>query len=116
MEQTDLAPPPIIDSDEAEARARAFAALGSVPRLTILRILVRAGEPGLSVGVLGERLGITGSTLSHHIAALVRAGLVAQARQGRSLICCARFDAVRELTDFLISECCRDVAEGEGSR
>nr|WP_285674831.1 metalloregulator ArsR/SmtB family transcription factor [Limibaculum sp. NKW23] len=91
---------------------RAFAALGSVPRLMILRILVRAGEGGLAVGALGERLGITGSTLSHHIAALVRAGLIEQIRHGRSLICRARFDEVRDLADYLISECCRDEAGG----
>jgi len=97
---------------EPEDAAAAFAALGSPVRLAILRVLVRAGQPGLSVGALQDRLGMAGSTLSHHLRALIDAGLLEQRREGRSLICGARYDRVRALSEFLLSECCED--EGRG--
>lgn len=89
--------------------AGAFAALGSEQRLSVLRTLVRAGPNGLSIGDLGNRTGVTGSTLTHHMKILATAGLVAQVRQGRSIICAAvAFDEVQSLTNFLLTECCAD--------
>lgn len=91
--------------------ASAFAALGSEQRLSVLRTLVRAGPDGLSIGELGARCGVTGSTLTHHVKILSSAGLVTQARQGRSIICAAvAFDTVQGLSDFLLKECCADSA------
>ena len=93
--------------------ASAFAALGSEQRLSVLRTLVRAGAEGLSIGELGERCGVTGSTLTHHVKILAQAGLVTQARQGRSIICAAvAYDQVRTLSNFLLSECCADARDG----
>lgn len=91
--------------------AEAFAALGSEVRLAILRALVRAGEAGLSVGALQDRLAIAGSTLSHHLRALIAAGVLEQTRDGRTLICRARYDRIRQLAGFLVSECCADAIE-----
>ncbi|MEL6689190.1 MAG: helix-turn-helix transcriptional regulator [Pseudomonadota bacterium] len=103
MKQTDLS-----DSRLAEVASN-FAALGSEQRLTVLRALVRAGEDGLPIGVLGERTGVTGSTLTHHVRILTQAGLVQQVKQGRSIICAAvAYDEVRALSNFLLSECCAD--------
>ncbi|WP_299151205.1 metalloregulator ArsR/SmtB family transcription factor [uncultured Tateyamaria sp.] len=91
--------------------ASAFAALGSEQRLSVLRTLVRAGPEGLSIGALADRTGITGSTLTHHVKILSTAGLVTQARQGRSIICAAvAFDEVESLSRFLLTECCADGA------
>lgn len=105
----------LFDDAEAEAAAAAFAALGAPPRLAILRALVRAGPAGLAVGRLGARLGIPASTLSHHIAALVRAGLIEQSRDGRSLLCQACFDRVEALAAYLLRECCRDAPDARGT-
>jgi ArsR family transcriptional regulator len=92
----------------AQAAAR-FAALGSEQRLAVLRTLVRAGTAGLSIGELGARCGVTGSTLTHHMKILAEAGLVTQTRAGRSIICAAvAYDQVRSLSDFLLSECCTE--------
>ncbi|MBY5933917.1 helix-turn-helix domain-containing protein [Tateyamaria omphalii] len=89
--------------------AAAFAALGSEQRLSVLRTLVRAGPDGLSIGALGQRTGVTGSTLTHHVKILASAGLVTQARHGRSIICAAvAFGEVQDLADFLLTECCAD--------
>ena len=91
--------------------ASTFAALGSEQRLHVLRILVRAGPAGLSIGELGQRSGVTGSTLTHHMKILSAANLVRQERQGRSIICAAAaYDEMEGLVTFLLSECCADCA------
>lgn len=93
-----------------EIAASAFAALGSEQRLTVLRALVRAGPEGLRMGELGERSGVTGSTLTHHLKILAGAGLVTQEKRGRSIIVgAADYEQMRALSDFLLSECCADV-------
>ena len=94
---------------DLEVAASTFAALGSEQRLAVLRCLVRAGTDGLSIGELGQRTGVTGSTLTHHMKILAQAGLVTQEKQGRSIICAAvAFDEVRALSAFLLRECCAD--------
>lgn len=95
-----------------EVAASAFAALGSEQRLAVLRALVRAGTEGLSIGELGQRVGISGSTLTHHMKILTQAGLARQVRDGRRIICAAAsYDEVRRLSSFLLRECCADATE-----
>lgn len=91
---------------EIEQAATRCAELGNTTRLSIFRLLVKAGEDGLPVGTIQESLGVPGSTLTHHIQRLVRVGLIKQRRQSRILYCVPQFDAIRELTDYLVSECC----------
>ncbi|WP_380053837.1 ArsR/SmtB family transcription factor [Falsihalocynthiibacter sp. SS001] len=89
--------------------ASTFAALGSEQRLEVLRSLVRAGPNGVSIGTLGERSGVTGSTLTHHLKILTQAGLVTQKKQGRSIICAAAaYSEMKKLADYLLRECCAD--------
>ncbi|MCI4664236.1 MAG: metalloregulator ArsR/SmtB family transcription factor [Neomegalonema sp.] len=90
--------------------AQAFAALGSEPRLDVIRALVRAGPEGLTVGELLEKIDAAPSTLTHHLKFLAAAGLLSQERRGRSQVCRADFDAVEALAQFLTRECCRDRA------
>ncbi len=95
-----------------ERAASTFAALGSEQRLIVLRTLVRAGEEGLNIGTLGERSGVAGSTLTHHMKILTQAGLVQQAKQGRQIICiAAAYDELHALSDFLLQECCADAGQ-----
>ncbi|MEL6206531.1 MAG: metalloregulator ArsR/SmtB family transcription factor [Pseudomonadota bacterium] len=92
-----------------EVAASAFAALGSEQRLGVLNALVRAGPEGLSIGELGARCGVTGSTLTHHLKILSQAGLIRQEKRGRSIICAgAAVERIEALTDFLLRECCAD--------
>lgn len=93
--------------DIALAASR-LAALGNPTRLRLYRLLVRAGDPGLSVGQIQERLGIPGSTLSHHCRALVLVDLIQQERVGTSLICRTNYPVMRGLIDDLALECCAD--------
>ena len=93
---------------DAGVAANAFAVLGSDVRLSILRLLVRAGNEGTPVGSLQARLGIAASTLSHHLRAMTQAGVVVQERDGRVLNCRANYDLISDLAAFLLEECCVD--------
>ncbi|USE36662.1 helix-turn-helix transcriptional regulator [Endozoicomonas sp. SCSIO W0465] len=88
--------------------AKALKELGHPSRLGIYKRLVRSGHHGLPVGTLQKELEIPGSTLSHHISALVSVGLVQQKRDGRTLYCIAQFDTFNKVMEFLSEECCVD--------
>jgi DNA-binding transcriptional ArsR family regulator len=104
---------PILDMDLTVA-ASTFAALGSEQRLGVMRTLVRAGPEGLTIGELGKRSGVTGSTLTHHMKILAAAGLVTQIKQGRSIICAAvAMEEIQALSQFLLKECCADCSTTE---
>jgi ArsR family transcriptional regulator, arsenate/arsenite/antimonite-responsive transcriptional repressor len=94
---------PLMKLDDAAARLEA---LGNPTRLKIYRTLVRAGEEGMAVGRLQERLDIAASTLSHHLKALIGVGLVTQTREGTTLICNASYDEMHGLIDYMVAECC----------
>ncbi len=96
------------DSLTADAAARAFSAIGSETRLDVLRVLVRAGPPGLSVGEIQERLGTAASTLTHHLKFLAAAELIQSHKSGRVITNVANFDRLGALARFLLSECCSD--------
>ena len=72
---------------QQELAAKRLAELGHSTRLGIFRHLVRGAPGGCPVGDVQRTLGIPGSTLTHHIARLVSAGLVEQHRDGRILYC-----------------------------
>jgi DNA-binding transcriptional ArsR family regulator len=91
-----------------EQAASQLEALGNPTRLNIYRILVRAGDEGLPVGGVQEKLGIPASTLSHHFKRLMDTGLVSQERQATTLICRARYPAMQALIGYLADECCAD--------
>ncbi|MEN8195088.1 MAG: metalloregulator ArsR/SmtB family transcription factor [Pseudomonadota bacterium] len=90
--------------------------LGHPNRLEIFRLLVRAGRGGLAVGDIQRHLGIPASTLTHHIAQLVSAGLVQQTREGRVLRCTAGYERIEDIVAALTAECCSGVpVETEGA-
>lgn len=91
-----------------EEAAQGFAACGSEPRLAVLRLLVRAGAGGLTVGEVQERSGLPASTLAHHLGFLAAGGLVEQERRGRTVINRAAYGRLEALAAFLLEECCVD--------
>ncbi len=93
-----------------ETAAQGFAAMGSEARLQVLRVLVRAGEPGLTVGDIQDRTGIAPSTLAHHLKFMAGAGLVSQQKVGRTTWNRAQFDVLHRLADFILDECCADTS------
>jgi DNA-binding transcriptional ArsR family regulator len=85
--------------------AKAFAALAQETRLEVLCSLIREGPAGLAAGVLGERLGVAGPTLSFHLKELAAAGLIRSRKEGRSVIYAADYGGLRAFIDFLMAEC-----------
>lgn len=94
-------------NDAAVARfADMFAAMGTEPRLRIVRLLLAAHPAGLVAGDLGSKLDLPPSTLSHHLDRLKREGVVRARRDGTFLWYTANTAALEELLRFLYAECC----------
>ena len=94
-----------------DVAATALDALGNPVRLEVYRTLIRAGRPGLSIGEVQARVGgVPRSTLAHHLSKLVTAGLVAQRKDGASVISHANYVTMEALVSFLTEECCADEA------
>jgi len=91
-----------------EHAAKQLEALGNPTRLAIYRFLIRHGHDGCPVGNIRKKLDIPASTLSHHIAKLVYAGLITQERDSRSLYCRADFTNMDALMTFLVRNCCTE--------
>ena len=94
-------------TEEQVARfADMFSALGTEPRLRIMRLLLSAHPDGMVVGDIIAELGITASTLSHHLDKLKNEDLVKVQRESTFLRYSANTDALQELLGFLYAECC----------
>jgi len=94
-------------TEEQVARfADMFSALGTEPRLRIMRLLLSAHPVGMVVGDIINELEITASTLSHHLDKLKNEDLVKVRREGTYLWYSANADALQELLGFLYAECC----------
>lgn len=91
---------------QSQLAVSALAALAHEHRLAIFRLLVQVGPDGRPAGVIAEMLGLPASSLSFHLAHLLRAGLIEQRRESRSLIYSADFDAMNGLVGFLTENCC----------
>lgn len=92
---------------EIKTSVEALAALAHESRLTVFRALVQQGPQGLKPGDLAAACCIPDSTLSFHLAHLLRAGLVSRRREGRTLIYAAEFATVNALIGYLMENCCR---------
>jgi ArsR family transcriptional regulator, arsenate/arsenite/antimonite-responsive transcriptional repressor len=83
-----------------------FAALSQPTRLDAFRLIVRHEPEGLRAGEVARLLEVPQNTMSTHLAILARAGLVSAERQSRAIIYRAAIDRVREITSFLVTDCC----------
>jgi len=83
-----------------------LSAMGTEPRLRIMRLLLSAHPEGMVVGEIGEELEIPNSTLSHHLEKLKNEGLVSVEREGTFLRYRANTEGLQELLGFLYAECC----------
>jgi DNA-binding transcriptional ArsR family regulator len=86
--------------------AAMFQALGTEPRLRILRLLLSAHPEGLVVGDIQTELSIPNSTLSHHLEKLKNEDLVRVRRDSTFLWYTANTQALEALLGFLYAECC----------
>ncbi len=93
-------------SDQIPKYADMLSAMGTEPRLRIMRLLLSAHPDGLVVGDIQEELDIPNSTLSHHLDKLRNEDLVRVRRESTYLRYTANTDSLQELLSFLYSECC----------
>jgi len=92
--------------DDVARYADMFSALGTEPRLRIVRLLLSAHPEGMVVGDIQSELEIPHSTLSHHLEKLKNEGLVTVRREGTYLWYAADTETLRGLLGFLYAECC----------
>lgn len=83
-----------------------FSAMGTEPRLRIMRMLLSAHPEGLVASDVSKELGISASNLSHHLEKLRNEDLVKVRRNGTYLWYSANAEALQELLGFLYAECC----------
>lgn len=84
----------------------ALSALAQPTRLDTFRLLVRTEPEGVAAGELARLMDVPQNTMSTHLAILTRAGLITGERQSRSILYRANLDGFRELTLFLLKDCC----------
>jgi ArsR family transcriptional regulator, arsenate/arsenite/antimonite-responsive transcriptional repressor len=90
----------------------ALGALAHTYRLAIYRLLVERGPEGMPAGAIAENVGLVPSSLTFHLQALQRAGLISQVRASRQLIYSADYTAMNGLVGYLTDKCC--AASGQG--
>ncbi|HRK04714.1 MAG TPA: metalloregulator ArsR/SmtB family transcription factor [Chlorobiota bacterium] len=81
-------------------------ALAHETRLSIFRMLVQAGQEGLTVGTIGDAIRIPPASLSFHLKELSIAGLVDVRRSGRYLYYSAEYMTMNGLISYLTENCC----------
>src|SRR5687768_7100088 len=84
----------------------ALSALSHESRLAAFRHLVQAGDAGLAVGELRDRLGLPPATLTAHLNVLRAAELVTDQREGRVIRVRAHYERMNALLAFLTENCC----------
>lgn len=84
----------------------ALSALAQSTRLDTFKLLVKHEPYGVPAGELARMLDVPQNTMSAHLATMSRAGLVKSERQSRSIIYRADIEAFRNLTLFMIKDCC----------
>jgi DNA-binding transcriptional ArsR family regulator len=95
-----------VDPEHITRYADMLGAMGTEPRLRIMRLLLSAHPEGMVVGEISSELDIPNSTLSHHLDKLKNEDLVKVRRDGTFLWYTASTDALQELLGFLYAECC----------
>jgi ArsR family transcriptional regulator, arsenate/arsenite/antimonite-responsive transcriptional repressor len=96
---------------ETSHAVAALGALAQETRLSIFRLLVRAGPSGVAAGEIGERLEVPPATLSFHLKELGHTGLVTARPQGRFVYYSANFEQMAALMSFLTENCCKGMPQ-----
>lgn len=89
-----------------ETTIAALAALAQGTRLDTFKLLVRHEPDGLPAGEVARELAVPHNTMSAHLAILARAGLVTGERHSRSIVYRANLDRLRDVTLYLLKDCC----------
>lgn len=96
-----------MSDDDALAVALRLKALADPARVKIMSLLFSSPAGEENGGELAAVLGLTESTVSHHLSQLRRAGLVESDRRGMNVYHRPHRDAVAALCTVLDPNCCR---------
>jgi ArsR family transcriptional regulator len=96
---------------ETKQAVKALAALAQETRLSVFRLLVRAGPEGVAAGRIGEELEVPLATLSFHLKELSHAGLISSRQEGRFIYYAADFEHMAGLMTFLTHNCCQGMPQ-----
>ena len=91
---------------ETSSVVAALSALANEHRLQLFRLLMARGPSGMAAGAIAEAVGISPSSLSFHVGALERAGLLRSWRVQRNVIYSVDIEGMRRVLEFLTEECC----------
>jgi DNA-binding transcriptional ArsR family regulator len=83
-----------------------LSALAHEGRLSVFRMLVKAGPVGIAAGDIARKLGMPPSSLSANLNILSHARLVTSERDGRSIIYAANYSVMGKLLAYLMEDCC----------
>lgn len=86
-------------------------ALAQETRLSVFRLLVKAGPDGMSAGRIGESLKVPAATLSFHLKELSHAGLVSTRQDKQFIYYAVDFGRMAKLMTFLTENCCQGMPE-----
>lgn len=92
---------------ESKLAVRRLSALAQEGRLSVYRLLVKAGTDGMAAGDIAKALGVPANTLSAQLSILASAEMVTSRREGRSIIYAAQFENMGALMVYLVEDCCQ---------
>jgi len=75
--------------------------LASPVRLKVMRMLLKAGDAGLTASEIAHDTNLEASTLSSHLAQLLTVGLIIREKRGRYMVYAAAPGALAELRGFI---------------
>ena len=96
---------PISDDDALQIAMR-LKAIADPVRVKIMSQLFSSTRGEVSGGELADVLGLTESTVSHHLGQLRKAGLVVSDRRGMNVLHRVRPESLRALCAVLDTTCC----------
>lgn len=96
-----------VDDDAALHVALRLKALADPVRVKLISLLLADPDTGRSGGDLAAAVGLSESTVSHHLTQLRKAGFIDSERHGMSVLHQARRDALTALCAVLDPNCCR---------
>lgn len=96
---------------ESKDAIATLSALAHEGRLSIFRLLVKAGPEGLPAGQIARELEILPNSMSAQLNVLSHADLITSRRDGRSIIYTANYPTMSGLLGFLMEDCCNGSPE-----
>lgn len=88
-----------------------FSALSHPVRLALFQTLCRRAPEGVAAGELAEGFDVPPSTMTGHLQALERAGLIRSVRHSRFMLYSLDQEGAQRFIRFLVEDCCGNRTE-----